>query len=155
MIALHCTRLTLISVAFTLRVLRSFPLSNHIIILCHLLLLLDSRRSEVIASLEPIEDHFIPVILKFYLLQLLTQILVFFDTLEVFFVNLAQLIIVLFGPLAFIQLQLLRVVLAAIPSSSFFILWAGIIILLLLRVTSILRLFGSHRLSLKDVISCD
>ncbi len=153
--ALHGTRLTIISVTFTIRILRSFSLSYHIIILCHLLFLLDSRRSKIIASLEPIKDQLVPVILKFYLLQLLTQILVLLHTLEIFFVNMPQLIVVLFGPLAFIQLQLFGVILAAIPSSSFFILWGDIIFLMLLRVPSILWLFGRHRLSFKDVISCD
>ena len=107
MIALHGTRLSFISVTFIFWVLRSLPLSDHIIILCHLSLLLDTRRSDVIASLKPLKEHFIPVILKFDLLQLLTHKLVLFLALKVLFVNLSLWIVVLFGPLTLVQLQLL------------------------------------------------
>jgi len=102
MIALHGTRLTFISVTFIFWVLRSLPLSDHIIILCHLLFLLDTRRSDVIASLEPLKDHFIPVILKFDLLQLLTHKFVLFLTLKIFFIYVVLGIVVFFRPLALI-----------------------------------------------------
>ncbi len=155
MIALHGTWLTFLSVTFIICVLRSLPFSDHIIILCHLFLLLNARRSDVIASLEPLKDHFIPVILKFDLLQLLTEKLVLLLSLEVLFIYVVLGVVVFFRPLTLIQLQLLWVILATIASSSIFILLAVIIILVLLRVTGILRLFRDHRLSLKDVICSD
>lgn len=90
------------SCSVLIRVLRSLSLTYHVIILSHLPLILYPRGCDIIASLKPLEHHLVSVVLKLDLLQLLTQELVLFLTLEVPLVDLAQLIVRLLRPLSLI-----------------------------------------------------